>query len=438
MAREIAHDANHDSLTGLANRREFERRIEHALISARYYGSDHVLCYLDLDQFKIVNDTVGHAAGDQVLKEIRGVLSAKIRERDTLARLGGDEFGLLFDNCPLEIAIEISQSLVTAVHNHRFVWEGKVFQLGVSVGLVAINATAESVAKLLSQADVACYTAKEFGRNQLHVYHEIDSEPTRRHSEILRAAELRDAIERDQFRLHYQPIVALDAAMAGGNRYELLLRLVGQDGGLILPDQFIPPAERFGLMGAIDRWVVRTAFRRYIDIFGSQSDTNITVNLSGNSLTDDSLSAFVHRQFSESGVPPQCVCFEITETAAVHNLHHAHRFVASARRLGCQLALDDFGSGLSSFAYLKNLKVDYLKIDGSFVRNIADDHVDLGMVAAINEVGHIMRTKTVAEYAHSKPVVDKLRELGVDYAQGFYLGRPAAFEGNVHCTPPLH
>ncbi len=424
MAQQMAHQASHDALTGLVNRREFERRLDHAIASNKEYGTHHALCYLDLDLFKIVNDTAGHVAGDALLKQVTGLLMDELRERDTLARLGGDEFGLLLDNCPLDKALEIAETLVAAVRDFRFVWEGRAFQIGVSIGLVPITFGVDDTVQLLTQADVACYTAKDLGRNRVHVYQSADSEPARRHTEILRVAGLRDALKKDRFRLYYQPIVPLTPGNDGPVHYELLLRFLDTEGGIILPGAFIPAAERYGVMGAIDRWVIQTAFRQYAGVFGGARDAQIAINLSGNSLSDDALLEFVHQQFADAALAPDRVCFEITETAVIHNLSQATRFITEMKKSGCRFALDDFGSGLCSFTYLKKLSVDYLKIDGSFVRNMVEDRTDYAMVAAINEIGHTLPIQTVAEYTESEAILEQLKALGVDYAQGYVLGFP--------------
>jgi EAL domain-containing protein (putative c-di-GMP-specific phosphodiesterase class I) len=346
-----------------------------------------------------------------------------------LARIGGDEFGLLLDNCPLDRAQSIAQAVVSNIRDHRFHWEGRTYQIGVSIGLVPITAATQDTTQLLTQADVACYIAKELGRNRVHLYQQEDSETAQHHSEILGAAGLRDALERGQFRLHYQPIVALAVPAGPPVRYEVLLRVVHKGSPdatseLVLPAAFIPAAERYGLMGAIDRWVIRTAFREYAHGIG-QTGAKIAINLSGNSLSDETLLAFIEAQFAEHAFPPEQVCFEITETAAIQNLRPALNLMAVLKRLGSQLALDDFGSGLSSFHYLKTLPVDYLKIDGSFVKDMLENASDYALVAAINQMSHTLGIETVAEYAHNQAIVERLRELGVDYAQGFFIGQPA-------------
>ena len=428
LARQLEHEATHDALTGLINRPEFERRLKRALNSTQQFGALHALCYLDLDQFKVVNDTAGHAAGDELLRQINVILSGMFRGRDTLARIGGDEFGLLLDNCPLERAQRIAQTVVSAIHNHRFHWEGLTYQIGVSIGLVPITAESQNTTQLFTQADVACYIAKKLGRNRVHLYQREDTETVRHHGEILGAAGLRDALEQERFRLHYQPIVPLGGSDRRPARYEVLLRVVHkshqyENSELVLPAAFIPAAERYGMMGAIDRWVIQAAFREYADGIG-QTGARIAINLSGNSLSDETLLNFIEAQFAAHAFPPERVCFEITETAAIQNLRQAIELMTALKRRGSQFALDDFGSGLSSFHYLKTLPVDYLKIDGSFVQDMTDNASDCALVAAINQMSHTLGIQTIAEYTHSLAIVERLRELGVDYAQGYFFGQP--------------
>ncbi len=429
LTRQLEYDATHDALTGLVNRVEFGRRLERALASARQYGTRHALCYLDLDQFKIVNDTAGHTAGDALLRQINTILAGLFRERDTLGRIGGDEFAVLLDNCPLDRAQVIAQTMVGAIRDHRFQWADRTYQIGVSIGLAPITAEAQDAAQLLTQADVACYIAKELGRNRVYLYQREDSETALRHGEILGAASLRDALEQGRFRLHYQPIVPLAAPEPLPVRYEALLRVAAcksspnEHSELVLPAAFIPAAERHGLMGAIDHWVIQAAFREYAAGIG-KTGAMIAINLSGNSLRDETLLDFIEAQFAAYRLPPERVCFEITETAAIQNLHRATELMAALKRRGSQFALDDFGSGLSSFHYLKTLPVDYLKIDGSFVKDMIDHASDCALVAAINQMSHTLEIQTIAEYAHSQAVVERLRELSVDYAQGYFFGQP--------------
>ncbi|MCP5158277.1 MAG: PAS domain S-box protein [Gammaproteobacteria bacterium] len=429
LTRQLEYDATHDALTGLINRPEFERRLERALASAHQYGARHALCYLDLDQFKIVNDTAGHAAGDDLLRKINKLISGIFRDRDTLARIGGDEFGLLLDNCPLDRAQLIAQNIVSGIRHYRFHWEGRVYQIGVSIGLVPITAETQDTAQLLTQADVACYIAKEMGRNRVHIYQREDAETMQRHGEILGAAGLRDALEQGRFRLHYQPIVSLSGPDLRPARYEALLRVVhkshaDEDTELVLPAAFIPAAERYGLMDAIDRWVIQAAFREYAAGI-VETGAKIAINLSGNSLSDRTLLDFIKAQFAKYAFSPVQVCFEITETAAIQNLQQATELMTALKCYGSQFALDDFGSGLSSFHYLKTLPVDYLKIDGSFIKDIVGSARDRALVAAINQMSHALGIQTIAEYAEDQLIVGHLRELGVDYAQGFFFGHAA-------------
>jgi len=427
LQRQMAYDATHDTLTGLVNRREFEVRLAHCLDSAKQRNVQHSLCYLDLDQFKVINDTVGHIAGDEMLKQVSRLLSGLFRQRDTLARLGGDEFGLLLENCPLEKAIEAANRIIDQLSAYQFMWEGQSFRVGVSIGIVSINAHTPNIAQALSEADVACYTAKDLGRGRFHVYQAEDIETAQRHGEILQAVQLRDAIEKDLFQLYCQPVVPLVKNNSHVQYYELLLRLKGDDNQVILPNTFIPSAERYGLMSSIDRWVLETALSTLANQL-SDRELRLSINLSGNSLNDETLLDFVREQFNLYSIPPEWICFEITETAAIQNLNRAQNFVSEVRRLGAQVALDDFGSGLSSFRYLKTLSVDYLKIDGSFVKDMLESQSDKAMVTAIHQVGHTMGIYTIAEHVEQEEIIQQLQEMGVDYAQGYALGYPKPFE----------
>ncbi|MGI9289004.1 MAG: EAL domain-containing protein [Pseudomonadales bacterium] len=423
LARQVEYQAHHDALTGLLNRREFERRLERALTSAQQENKQHALCFLDLDNFKIVNDTAGHMAGDALLKQIAHLLGSKLRERDSLGRLGGDEFSVLLESCPFEKAYEIAEGLVERIRSLRFTWEDQVYEVGVSVGIVPVTAEVESLAQLFTQADVACYAAKGQGRGRVVAYHADDGDSVHRHREILRAASLRNALDQDRFCLYAQRIEPL-ADSDNPIHYELLLRLKDESGELLLPGTFIPAAERYHLMGSIDRWVIQTALSQYEQRFGLNSRIGITINLSGNSLADEGLFDFVCEQLAASAIRPGCLCFEITETAAIRNHAHAIRLINDLRDRGCQFALDDFGSGLSSFNYLKQFPVDYLKIDGHFVKDIVSDHIDRAMVESINHVGHVIGIQTIAEYAEDQATIDILKAIGVDYAQGHAVGHP--------------
>ncbi|MDH3690418.1 MAG: EAL domain-containing protein, partial [Gammaproteobacteria bacterium] len=396
LTRRITYQATHDALTGLVNRHEFERRLERALESARSRSLTHALCFLDLDQFKIINDSAGHIAGDALLKRVAEVLKEQLRSRDTLARVGGDEFALLAENCTTEKAKAIADSLVSTIREFRFVWEGRTFEVGISVGLVPITPQSESVVQLLSLVDVACYTAKDLGRNRVHVYQETDKEAQSRHSEILRAAELINALERERFRLYCQPIIALHNGSDAPAVFEVLIRMLDDENNIVMPSSFIPAAERYGLMSSIDRWVIRNVLGRHASDFMHFPDAGIAINLSGITLNDEGFGEFVKQQLAESVLDAKRVCFEITETTAVRNFDRVTQFIHEMKKVGCMFALDDFGSGLSSFAYLKNLAVDYLKIDGSFIQNFVEDPIDHAITIAINRVGHIKKILTIA------------------------------------------
>lgn len=428
LARQLAHQASHDFLTGLVNRHEFERRVGRALTRAQQEDVTHALCFLDLDQFKVVNDTCGHVAGDELLRQLANALQRKVRRRDTLARLGGDEFGVLLEHCPPGQATRVAHELLETVQEFRFVWEGKPFALGVSVGVVPITAECESLAAVLRDADAACYAAKERGRNRVHFYEPNDAVMALRQGEMQWVSRVTSALEEHRFRLYGQPIVPLVPRPNERTRVEVLLRLVERDGTIIAPGAFIPAAERYNLMGAVDRWVVREVTSMYGRHRGAGVKPIASINLSGASLGDPSMLAFVRDQLSRHELPPETLCFEITETAAIANLAQAAHFIRELKALGCWFALDDFGSGMSSFAYLQSLPVDFLKIAGAFLRHIESDPVEYAMVEAINRVGHVMRLKTVAEGVEQLETLETLRKLGVDYAQGFAISEPVALE----------
>ena len=430
----FAHQATHDELTGLANRRQFEQHIERALAHAKVYGHIHTLCYVDLDQFKLINDSVGHRAGDELLKHVAVLMRSKARDSDVIARLGGDEFGILLNHCPLERGRHIADKMVREIGDIRFPWEDSLFQVGMSIGLIEINPQSESVSSLMSCADVACYAAKDLGRSRVHMYEEKDVELLKRHSEILHVSGLRDALENEQFILYCQPIKQLSGTVGqlkSAKHYEVLLRLSEPNGQIILPGAFIPAAEKYGLMGAIDRWVIRKVISSYDFYFKDDRDIQFAVNLSGKSLSEPGLLNYIRDLIHHSNILPGQLCFEITETAAVQNLQHAAEFIKQGRELGCLFALDDFGSGLSSFAYLKYFPVHYLKIDGGFVCDMVNDHNDRVLVAAINEIGHIMGMQTIAEWVETDEVLDSLRALEVDYVQGSAIGKPIPLDRSV-------
>jgi diguanylate cyclase (GGDEF)-like protein/PAS domain S-box-containing protein len=427
LAHRLSYQATHDSLTGLINRQEFERRLERALGEAKREGGEHALAYLDLDQFKVVNDSCGHAAGDQLLHQLSARLQERLRARDSFARLGGDEFGVLLEHCPIEQALRIANDLRAAVGDFRFVWEGRVFTIGASIGVVALTAATPGAAVALSAADSACYAAKEKGRNRVHVYQSDDFELAERRAQMRWVSRLTHALDEDRFELLYQPIAPL--ASAGGKRphYEILLRLVDEDGRRVEPGAFIPAAERYNLMPAIDRWVLRRAIADFAARFREASGETrpiYAVNLSAVSLSDPGLAAFIRDLLAEHAVPPAALCLEITETAAIANLTQAQHLIGDLKQLGCLFSLDDFGTGMHSFVHLKTLPVDYLKIDGNFIRNLAEDRIGHAMAEAINRVAHVMEIQTVAECAESPRVLALLREIGIDHVQGYAIMRP--------------
>lgn len=427
----LSWQATHDALTGLANRREFEFRLEQALSSLMRSPSQHSLMFLDLDQFKLVNDTCGHAAGDELLRHICALLQSGLREGDTLARLGGDEFGILLENCPPDMAEKIAESLRQTVQNLHFVWKGRPFVTTVSLGLVHINQGPTTLEASLRAADMACYLAKEKGRNRVQVYHANDSELSLRVGEMAWVQRLHMALEENRFCLYAQEIAALSVLdERKGGHIEVLLRLNDESGRIIMPEVFIPAAERYGLMTALDRWVVHNVFkviRECIDQDQAGPLAMCAINLSGISIGDEEFLEYLREQFERYAIPPQLICFEITETSAIANLGSAIRFINELKSLGCHFSLDDFCAGMSSFAYLKHLPVDYLKIDGSFVKDMLDDPINRAMVEVINHIGHVMGKRTIAEFVETPLIEQALLEIGVDYAQGYLIERPQVF-----------
>lgn len=436
LQRALTYQATHDALTGLINRREFERRLHEALQQVRAGGDvSHVMLYLDLDQFKVINDTCGHQAGDLLLKQITGLLQTRVRTSDTIARLGGDEFGILLQDCTADWAAKVADSLRQAIRDFRFVWQDGALNVGVSVGLVEINQDSESIASILSASDVACYAAKDSGRNRIHMY-EHGAAPER-HREMQWVSRLTRACEENRLELYYQPIVPIGRNPDQRGHYELLLRMRGENGAMVSPAEFIPAAERYNLMPAIDRWVVRHALgalAHYRSDGPVESGYTLSINLSGTSLNDDRFLEFMISELQSYDLSPGAVCFEITETAAIANLANVVHFMKELRERGCLFSLDDFGSGLSSFMYLKNLPVDYLKIDGQFIQNVTTDHVDRAMVEAISQIGKAMGLKTIAERVESAEVLACLGEIGVEYAQGWYLAPPESVESLSRIT----
>ena len=424
LNRRLSYHASHDVLTGLVNRREFESRMERALKSAKANETSYALCCLDLDQFKIVNDTCGHSAGDALLGQVGALLKSKVRWRDTLARLGGDEFGILLESCSLDEAMRTAESLREAVRNFKFTWEERTFRLGASIGVVPLSADNPDVASVLSAADSACQAAKEAGRNRVHSFEENDLDLMRRRREMQWANRINSALEEGRFELFRQSILPLQVPEVGVH-YEILLRMRDETGKIVAPDNFIAAAERYGITPQIDRWVIENAFRWLVSEADEREKLAMcSINLSGQSLADDKFLPYVIEQFNRSGLDATKICFEITETAAIASFSQANRFIQALKQLGCKFALDDFGTGLSSFGYLKHFPVDFLKIDGSFVKEILHDPIDREMVRSINEIGHLTGKQTIAEFAENIEIINMLRTLGVDFAQGYGVAQP--------------
>jgi len=435
----LSWQATHDALTGLANRREFEFRLEQALLNLARQPGRHALMFLDLDQFKLVNDTCGHAAGDELLRHICALLQSGLREGDTLARLGGDEFGILLENCSPESSEKIAETLRQTVQNLHFVWKGRPFVTTVSIGLVHVAQNPAPLEALLRAADMACYMAKEKGRNRVQLYHVDDSELSLRFGEMAWVQRLHMALEENRFCLYSQEIATLGHVETGGGHVEILLRLYDEAGRMILPNSFIPAAERYGLMTALDRWVVENVFKIIAQCMAQQHEAPMAmcaINLSGITIGDDAFLIFLRQQFVIHGIPPEMICFEITETSAISNLSSAIKFINELKGLGCYFSLDDFCAGMSSFAYLKHLPVDFLKIDGSFVRDMLDDPINRAMVEVINHIGHVMGKRTIAEFVETPQIEQALLEIGVDYAQGYNIERPQLFTtDSLLCRP---
>lgn len=426
LSAELEYQASHDELTGLSNRRDFERRLEQFYEHRKSApASTAVFAYLDLDQFKLINETCGHAAGDELLRQISQQCKPCLQQGDMLARLGGDEFGFLLFDSPVDSAAGKLEQLLQQLADYRFIWHNRSYRVSASIGLVEINALMQSSSDVFRCADAACYAAKEAGRNRLHIYRRDDSELVRRDDEMQWVARIGEAIENDEFVLFGQRIVPVTNTGGALHHAEILIRMKNAEGGIVSPGMFLPAAERYGLSPLLDRWVIAQTFAWLAGQSASaRPDIRLAVNLSGLSLGNSETLAFISDQFAQGIVPAEQICFEITETAAIANLSNATEFIHRLKDYGCEFALDDFGSGLSSFAYLKSLPVDYLKIDGMFVRDLLDDKTHRAMVKSINEIGHVMGIKTIAEYVENSEIVDELKVIGVDFAQGYHLGKP--------------
>ena len=433
----IVYQATHDLLTGLINRAEFEASLTRLLESARRYKEHHALCFIDLDQFKIINDSSGHAAGDELLRQLSSLMRQHIRKNDILARIGGDEFAILFEHCDLQTAVANVEKLRRLVAEHPFAWDQRNYSVGMSAGVVAIDALSPNAVELLREADAACYTAKETGRNRVQVYSPDDETTARRSNEIRWTTRLREALQEERLELFQQRIRTL-LPRDGLDSMEILLRQRTRNGELVSPGAFLPAAERFGLAQQIDTWVTRNTFARLAGQSGLLEQLNYcSINLSALSLNLDFADQIL-RWLDRYALPAQKICFEITETAAIANLSQATQFIQRLRGRGIRFALDDFGSGLSSFAYLKNLPVDILKIDGQFVRDILNDPIDMAMVRAINEIGKVMGKQTVAEFVEHPYTLELLREMGVNSAQGYAISKPAPLAEAFAATPGDH
>ena len=427
LRQQLMYQAKHDELTGLVNRREFDACLTNSLIQAKEESAMHAVIYLDLDQFKVVNDTCGHVAGDALLKQLTMLLHTKIRHTDTLARLGGDEFGVILNNCTLKQARKVSMDLLETIRDFRFIWDERPFELGVSIGLVMVDENSKDISTIMSAADLACYAAKDLGRNRIHIYEESDEDLAKRHGEMHWVSMISQALKEDRFILYKQEIRAVDLEQDTGKHYEILIRMKDENDKIIPPGAFLPAAERYNLMPSIDRWVIHTLFAHYAGYgkdYQQQREPLFSINLSGSTISDDGMMEYICEQADRFNVSPQVICFEITETVAVANLIKANTFIEGMKQKGFRFSLDDFGCGVSSFGYLKNLPVDYLKIDGGFVRDMVKDEVDHAMVSAINDIGHVMKLQTIAEYVEDGEILTALNQINVDYVQGYFLHEP--------------
>lgn len=437
MREILSYQATHDELTSLINRREFERRLTQ-LLEERRHHSNNILLYLDLDQFKLINDNCGHDAGDQMLRQLTGLLSTRLRHTDILARLGGDEFAALLPNCSLEVGNRIAEEMRETVRDFRFNWEGRNFAVGVSVGLVRIDRSMDNTATVMAAADSACYIAKENGRDQVVVYKADGNEEQRRRDEMSQAARIRESLEHNRFTLFCQPIVPVDTDAESRWGVEILVRMLDDQDRPVPPMAFIPAAERYNLMSHVDRWVIDALCMQWEATPGLfQRLDKVAINLSGQSVANDEFLDYVVRRIESAGMPWNKVCFEITETAAVASIEKAQRFMKQLSAKGCRFALDDFGSGLSSFTYLKHLPVDYLKIDGAFVKDMLVDQIDAAMVRSISDIGRSMGLKTIAEFVEDQQVIEALRNAQVDYAQGWGICKPMQLSDLPGFTPKL-
>ena len=431
LKNQLTHQATHDALTGLINRLEFDRRLKNCLSSLHNRHIKHGLIYIDLDQFKIVNDTCGHQAGDQLLRQLSSLITSKIRGRDTLARLGGDEFAVLLENCPPNVIRKVAEELLKIIQDYRFSWENKVFDVGASIGIAIFSSSNHKDNDPLSTADTARYKAKENGRNQIHeiVISDDQTETDHSHAEVSWIKRINQSLEQNKLILYQQKIIPTNPGSNDLLHYEVLLRMLDDEGEIVNPGAFLPPAERFGLIHKIDRWVIKNTLKWLSEHPQVLEKTKLcSINLSGLSLSDKDLSDYVKLYLIKYDIDCSKICFEITESSAIHNLGLAMSFMTHMHNLGCSFSLDDFGTGMSSFSYLKQLPVDHLKIDGSFIRDICTDPIDLAMARSINEIGHVMGISTIAEFVENKETLRLLKQIGVDYAQGYHIAKPTPIE----------
>ena len=420
QTKELKSLAIHDRLTGLYNRYEFEIRIQNSLDDVKKTGKKHVLAYMDLDQFKIVNDTSGHVAGDELLKQLSILLQEAFNSESFIARLGGDEFGIIFYDTTIDNAKIEMEKILSVIKSYRFSWEDKLFRVGASVGMVAITNSCQDINDLLISADAACYTAKENGRNRIHSFVRLDTHMIKHKNDMQWLDEIEHALDENRFELFAQPIQAIntDDKLA---HFELLIRMKDLEGKIIDPMSFIPAAERYNKMPGIDRWVIKEAMYLMRELLNEGEICQFSINISGQTFAADDFLDYIKNLFIKTEIPYECICFEVTETAAISNLSTALVFIKELRSLGCYFSLDDFGSGLSSFAYLKNIPVDFLKIDGQFVKDVHHNSVNAQMVKSIHEIAGVMNIKTICEYVENKEILEHLKTIGIDYAQGDYF-----------------
>jgi len=430
---EIRFQATHDELTKLANRKEFNHRLQEAHVNAIDNKEIHALCFLDLDKFKSVNDNCGHKAGDELLIQLTRLIQDHIRSHDTLARIGGDEFGLLLEGCSLDNAIEIAEGIVSLIKNYEFNWQHKKFHVGVSIGLVMITHETRSIEKALSYADMACYAAKDLGRNQVHIHGLEDDRVKKMHKELSWVADINSASSRDHFTLYLQSIENLQTRNCS-RMYEVLLRLSDDEGTPVSPGSYIPAAERFSLMKDVDYWVIEKTFEQLSRLYKEIPDCDVCffINISANSLTNSQFTNFVIEQYKRFNIAHDSVCLEISEVKAIKNINQTADVIAALRKYNIKFALDDFGTGIASFSYLKNLPVDYLKIDGSIIKNISKNTTDKAMVAAINQIGKVMNIEIIAKHVENVFTSNQLKEIGIDHMQGFYIDKPKLIDGCIN------